>query len=172
VQPYRTLDNVIEGVVLSFTEVTDFKLASEAVRRNETQLATAQEIAHLGSWELHIASGQMQWSAEMFRIFGYPVVTAPMTLTDILKTLSPSDRQQVTEAIQMSVSSQVPYDLEHRITRPDGTPRDVHSRARPVVEAEGRVTRLIGCTLDVSEMRQTLAAEHDNQARRGVQSEV
>jgi len=169
VQPYRTIDNVIEGVVLSFTEVTDFKLANEAVRRNGSLLETAQEIAHLGSWELHIASGQMQWSAEMFRIFGYPAITTTMTLTDILRTLSPSDREQVTEAIQMSVSSQVPYDLQHRITRPDGTPRDVHARARPVVEADGRVTRLIGCTLDVSEMRQTLASGDDKPSRESVQ---
>ena len=41
IQPYRTLDNVIEGVVLTFTPVTEFKLASEAAQRAAAELATA-----------------------------------------------------------------------------------------------------------------------------------
>ncbi len=151
IQPYRTLDNIIEGVVLTVTEVTDFKLASEKVKRSEALLATAQEIARLGSWEMDMTTGQGRWSAEMFRIFGYPPVNTPMSLQDVLNTLSPEDRERVSTAIQNSVDTQAPCDIEYRIRRPDGTTSRVRSRAVTIADARGRVTGLAGTTLDISQ---------------------
>jgi len=150
IQPYRTLDNIIEGVVLTFTEVTDFKLASEKVRRSEALLATAQELASLGSWDLDVATGKGRWSAEMFRIFGYPPVGTPMSLDDVLKALGDEDRKRVSAAIQNSVDTQAPCDIEYRIRRPDGTTSLVRSRAVTIADAKGRVTGLVGTTLDIS----------------------
>jgi PAS domain S-box-containing protein len=142
---------VIEGVVLSFTEVTAFKMASDAVQRSETMLATAQELAHLGCWELDVSTGACAWSGEMFRIFGYPPATTPMSLDDILNTLAPDDQEQVKLAIRNSVESLAPYDLQHGVTRPDGSRCVVRSRAMPIAHANGQVTRLIGTTLDIGQ---------------------
>jgi PAS domain S-box-containing protein len=150
IQPYRTLDNVIEGVVLTFTEVTDFKRLSDAVLRNEAILATAQEIGHLGSWELDVDSGTAHWSDEMFKLYGYPPGKQPMALDDVLKALSDDDRVRVKAAIQNAVAHQVPYDLTYRITRLDGTQRDIRARALPMADASGRVTHLVGTSLDVT----------------------
>jgi two-component system CheB/CheR fusion protein len=150
IQPYRTLDNVIEGVVLTFTEVTDFKRLSDAVQRNEAILATAQEIAHLGSWELDLDSGMAHWSDEMFKLFGYPPGDQPMALDEVLKTLSADDRARVTAAIQSAVANQTPYDLTYSITRQDGTQREIRARALPMADASGRITHLVGTSLDVT----------------------
>jgi two-component system CheB/CheR fusion protein len=150
IQPYRTLDNVIEGVVLTFTEVTDFKRLSDAVQRNEAILATAQEIAHLGSWELDLDSGMAHWSDEMFKLFGYPVSSQPMALDDVLKTLSLEDRERVKAAIQTAVTTHMPYDLTYPITRQDGTRREIRARALPMADASGRITHLVGTSLDVT----------------------
>lgn len=150
IQPYRTLDNVIEGVVLTFTEVTDFKRLSDAVQRNEAILATAQEIAHLGSWELELDSGRAHWSDEMFKLFGYPVSSQPMALDDVLKTLSADDRARVTAEMQSAVANQTPYDITYRITRQDGTQREIRARALPIADASGRITHLVGTSLDVT----------------------
>ncbi len=150
IQPYRSLDNVIEGVVLTFTEVTDFKRLSDAVQRNEAILATAQEIAHLGSWELDLDSGHAHWSNEMFKLFGYAPSVQPMALEYVLKTLSQEDRARVTAAIQTAVDTRTPYDITYRTTRQDGTSRDIRSRALPMADARGRITRLVGTSLDVT----------------------
>jgi two-component system CheB/CheR fusion protein len=152
IQPYRTLDNVIEGVVLSFTAVTDFKRASEKVRLNEAILATAQEIAHLGSWELDVASGRTHCSAEMFRIFGVPPLNASMTLQDVLNTLSAEDAERVTRAIQTAVDSGTDYDVAYGVTRPDGTKCQVRSRALPIRDPSGKVTQLVGTSLQIAVM--------------------
>jgi two-component system CheB/CheR fusion protein len=150
IQPYRTLDNVIEGVVLTFTEITDFKRLSDAVQRNEAILATAQEIAHLGSWELDLDSGLAHWSDEMFKLFGYPVSSQPMALDDVLKTLNADDRARVTAAMQSAVANQTPYDITYRITCQDGTQREIRARALPIADASGRITHLVGTSLDVT----------------------
>ncbi len=150
IQPYRTLDNVIEGVVLTFTEVTDFKRLSDAVKRNEAILATAQEIAHLGSWELDLDSGMAHWSDEMYKLFGYPPNDQPMALGNVLKTLSVEDQARVAAAIENSVANQAPYDITYRITRLDGTQREIRARALPMADASGRITHLVGTSLDVT----------------------
>ena len=162
IQPYRTLDNVIEGVVLSFTEVTAFKLASESVRRSEAMLATAQEIAHLGSWELDVAAGLVHCSGEMFKILDYPAVDAPVPLVKLLGVLSAAERERVTAAIKASVETGLPFDIRYRITRQNGTQRDVHSRARVIADSQGRVTRLIGSTLDITETMLSLGSLHND----------
>ncbi|MBK9442836.1 MAG: PAS domain-containing protein [Comamonadaceae bacterium] len=150
IQPYRTLDNVIEGVVLTFTEVTDFKRLSDAVRRNEAILATAQEIAHLGSWELDLDSGMAHWSDEMFKLFGYPASSQPMALDDVLITLNADDRARVVAEMHNAVAHHTPYDITYRITRLDGTQREIRARALPVADASGRITHLVGTSLDVT----------------------
>lgn len=150
IQPYRTLDNVIEGVVLTFTEVTDFKRLSDAVQRHAAILATAQEIAHLGSWELDLDSGLAHWSDEMFRLFGYPVSSQPMALEEVLKTLSADDRARVTAAMQSAVADRTPYDVTYCIHRQDGTQREIRARALPMPDASGRITHLVGTSLDVT----------------------
>ena len=138
---------MIEGVVLTFTEVTDFRRLSDAVHRNEAILATAQEIAHLGSWELDLDTGCAHWSDEMFKLFGYPVSSQPMALDDVLKTLSEDDRARVTASMQSAVANRSPYDLRYRVTRQDGTQREIRSRALPMADASGRITHLVGTCL-------------------------
>ena len=153
IQPYRTLDNFILGVVLTLTEVTDFKRASDAVQRSEALLVSAQAIAHLGSWEFDVATGEARWSEEMFHLFGYTPNDQVMPQSKIMSRLSAIDQERVARCVQASVSSNIPYDVEYRITRPDGAQRDVHSRAVPMVDASGRVTHLLGTSLDITEMR-------------------
>ena len=153
IQPYRTQDNFILGVVLTFTEVTDFKRISEAVQRSETLLSIAQEIAHLGSWQLDISSGEVNCSEEMYRLYGLPPST-PTSQDNLMAALNPDDQERVRNGIDACVATKAVYDLEYGITRPDGSQREVRSRAIPLADESGRVTHLLGTTLDITEIRQ------------------
>jgi two-component system CheB/CheR fusion protein len=152
--PYRTVDNIIEGVVLSFSDISEARRASEALRRSNAILGAAQEIAHLGSWEFDVASGAQRWSSEMFRLFGYPPVDTPMSLDAILNTLVPAERERVGQALQAAIANATPYDVEYRIKRPDGALRDLRARATPVLDGKGCVMSLLGATLDVTAVRE------------------
>jgi PAS domain-containing protein len=90
------------------------------------------------------------WSDEMFKLFGYPVSTQPMALEDLLKTLSADDRARVTAEMHNAVANGTPYDVTCRIVRQDGSPREIRMRALPMPDASGRITHLVGTSLDVT----------------------
>ncbi len=151
IQPYRTLENVIAGIVLSFTDVTKFKLASEAVLRSETMLAMAQQIAHLGCWEMNLATGVSSWSDEMFNIFGYPRVATPMSFQDMLNTMCQEDQDSLKAEMQNSVTTHLPYDIQYSVLRANGVAVRVRSKAMPVTDADGQVTRLVGTSMIIQD---------------------
>ena len=63
-------------------DITDRKRAEEDLRRSEASLAEAQHISHTGSWRWNVGTGEISWSAEHFRIFGFdPVTTRPSYAT-------------------------------------------------------------------------------------------
>jgi PAS domain-containing protein len=90
------------------------------------------------------------WSDEMFKLFGYPPTGQPIGLEDGLKTLSAPDQLRVTAAIESAVAHRTPYDLSFQINRQDGTQRNIRTRALPVADASGRITHLVGTSLDVT----------------------
>jgi len=152
IQPYRTVDNFILGVVLTFTEVSDFKRASEAVEQSETFLRLAQEIAHLGSWKLDVSTGESSWSEEMYKLFGVSNDETQISLQNVLATLDPKDKERVKAGIQNSIETKAPYDMKYQITRSNGERRVIRSRAIPISDARGHVTHLLGTSLDITEI--------------------
>jgi PAS domain-containing protein len=155
INPYRTVEDFIDGVVLTFTNVTDFKLASETIKRKEALLQTAQQIAHLGNWELNTSTNEVRWSSEMFSIFDFAPCNNAKPLQEILQTIIPEDRLRVSTALKASIAQGMPYDAEYRILWSDGNIHYLRARGIPVFNAQQQVTHLAGATLDISESRKT-----------------
>jgi PAS domain S-box-containing protein len=144
--------------------------------RRERQLEEAQKIAHLGSWEWHVDTGDVHWSDEMYRIFGLEPA-GPMDYGRYLALLEPGERDRLRDEIARVLKTGESYDLEYRIRRSDGSVRWVQSRAEVIREPDGD-THLIGTTLDITELKEAeekagqLAAEQtarrdaENMARR------
>jgi signal transduction histidine kinase len=63
------------------------------------------------------------------------------------------DRERVKTATRAALADDVPYDIEHRIVRPDGTVRWVHEQAKILRDAQGRPLRMIGTVQDVTDRR-------------------
>ncbi|MET0711520.1 MAG: response regulator, partial [Jiangellaceae bacterium] len=70
------------------------KHAEDALVRSQATLAEAQRIAHLGSWELNLATDEMVWSEELRRLYGYASDT-PRGIHDLLGQLHPDDAESV-----------------------------------------------------------------------------
>jgi two-component system CheB/CheR fusion protein len=149
IQPYRTLDNMIAGVVLTFTTVTGYKLASEAVQRSETLLALTQELAHLGSWEFDLRTQQLTWSTETYRIYELDPAVVP-TLEMANNFYAPEFRPRAHAAVQSLIERGTPYDLELPLVTARGRPITVRSHAVAIMQA-GQVVKLLGTCQDISE---------------------
>ena len=127
----------------------------ETVALLKATLEQAQEVAHIGSWIAELdGSNRIGWSAESHRIFGVPPGKFEGTVDAFYACLHQDDRDAVRAASRAAVEGGVPYDIEHRVLRPDGTVRWVHEQANILRDAHGRPRRMIGTVQDVTDRRQ------------------
>jgi len=126
----------------------------EALLKSELMLAKAQRIAHLGSWEWDIVSGDFNCSVEVYRICGLLPQKAVLTQERFLSTVHPDDRWGVRRALKESLSDPLKsFAIEHRVVRPDGTERMVYVRGEFIFDQEHRPVQMIGTTHDITERK-------------------
>jgi PAS domain S-box-containing protein len=135
-------------------DITDRKRTEKQLRHNESQLAEAQRIAHIGSWEWIIDQGSIVWSQELFNIFGVSPHEVPVTYETFLDQVHPADREMVHGIIQKALHDHQPFDFHHRIIRKDGTVRVIHGRGIVTVDLSGQPIRMFGSAQDVTELKQ------------------
>jgi diguanylate cyclase (GGDEF)-like protein/PAS domain S-box-containing protein len=113
----------------------------------ERGLAEAQRIAHLGSFELNVVTGDMTWSEEQYRILGLdPGLEATVEL--FASMVHPDDWFGPSQAWMDVAEKGVPYDFVYRIIRADSEVRWVRVRAERELAADGTVVRLSGTLMD------------------------
>ncbi|MFL5579588.1 MAG: ATP-binding protein [Gemmatimonadaceae bacterium] len=122
------------------------------LRRRGAQLAQAQAIAHMGSWDWHIPTNSLTGSDEMYRIYGFEV-GQPLTTGMILARIHPDDAVVLRAAIDGAVHEARDFELEHRIVRPSGEVRYVRSQGRVRCSADGSPERIVGAGHDITERR-------------------
>lgn len=150
-----SISRVTEGGRTTFTvvlrDVSDRKRAEEVLRRRERQLAEAQEIAHLGSWEWDIVSNVIHWSDALYRIYGLEPGEVPLTYEDFLERVHPDDRERVHRLIGRAYEEGRSFSFLHRIVRPDSQVRVLQGRGDVAADAEGKPVRMVGTGQDVTE---------------------
>jgi len=123
-----------------------------AIQRN---LSAAQNIAHIGSWELDLVHDRLTWSEEMYRIFGMPPEEFGADYETFLDTLHPDDRAMVDRAYVSSLEEGGRYDIQYRILRKsDGELRWGEARCEHERDASGKALRSYGTVQDITERKQ------------------
>ena len=130
-------------------DLTELRQAEQQVRDRERQLAAAQAVAHVGSWELDLATQRLSWSDELCRIFGRPLGHSP-TFDEFQEMVHPDDRAELRERVDQAIAAS-PNDSQYRILLPDGEIRHVHTRRFDRTGPDGALSHLWGTTQDVTE---------------------
>ena len=142
------------GVLSSGEDVTERRGAEEALQRSESLLRSAQSIAKLGNYEVYVPAGPAYWSEQTFEILGLDRADGPVPIDSFVATcVHPDDRERVQRELQRAFNESGTFDLEYRIVRPDGTSRDVHSRARFEPSADGESIVVTGTLHDITDRK-------------------
>jgi PAS domain S-box-containing protein len=118
--------------------------------RSEFYLREGERLAHMGSWSLRADGTFDYWSPETFVLFGFDPTNGIPTLSEWLRVLQPVDGERVHALIRKMFSDGVKGDIKYRVDHPQDGPKTMHSTGDPVFQ-DGKVVRLIGNTLDISE---------------------
>ncbi len=128
-------------------------------------LRVAQSLAHLGSWDWEIESGEVRCSKELYHIFGCDPGLHHMTFEVFLSALVPDDYNRVVAAINEALGGKAPYDVEYRIVRPNGDVRAIHCCGEVLRDDTGKPSRMSGSVLDITERKRTEAMLRSSQER-------
>jgi PAS domain S-box-containing protein len=144
----------------------ELKLAQQANRETEQILEDAQRITHVGSWSWNVETGEMNCSAETYRIYGEEPFSFQVTIKRFLDYVHPEDREYVAGVKADLESGRVNnLSLEFRIVRKDSTVRHIHSVGEVVdVNSNGKPRTIRGTGQDITERKQLgqqLADERD-----------
>ena len=141
-----------DGMVLC-RDVTEQRRAEELLRASQRQLAEAQRIAQVGSWEWDLETDKLTVSDELCRLFGLPIGIRMTMAEGVAAAIHPADQERVATALGRIRDDPSPFALEHRIIRPDGDVRTVLARGEGVADENGRLVRFIGTDQDITNRR-------------------
>lgn len=139
-----------DGLSVYVRDVTDRKVAEEALRRSEERVRIALQAAGMAHWDRDLRSGEVLWSPEHSRILGLPPGVSRASSEAFLERVHPDDRARVDRALSHAVETGEDFQAEFRVVHPDGELRWVAEFGRALYDAAGRPARMLGVTRDIT----------------------
>ena len=144
-------------------DISERKQAERKLRRSEANLAAAQQVAHLGSFEQdltdltnldELSQNPLRWSSEVFRILGYEPGAIEVSTENFLRQVHPEDRNRIRNAVEEAIREGKSHSLDYRLVRHDGAERIIHEQLDVVYDEKSRKpARLVGAIQDITDTK-------------------
>jgi signal transduction histidine kinase len=144
-------------------DISARKKMEEALVQSSQNLAEAQRIGQMGSWELDLASGAMTCSEEIYRIFEITPDIAGSSFDALLNAVHPDDVEAVKKIYFESLENPRSYNIDHRLLFPDGRVKHVRQCCEVHKESHGKLQHLHGTVQDISAIKVTEQQLKDTQ---------
>ncbi len=155
-------ESIDEGLVIRSTlEIFAVRAAAElerlraeqALRDSESLLAKAQEVARIGSWSWDIASNDVLWSRETYRLFGVTLEFGEHPWEILERVVHPDDREPLQQSIERTARTGEARPLEIRLIWADGTEHVLWAEGEMLRGPDGKPARMIGTMQDITERK-------------------
>jgi PAS domain S-box-containing protein len=158
ISPIEDSTGRIVGFCKIARDITERKLAEEALRNSEERLRLAQWAAHIGTFDLNIRTGVDIWQPETEALYGLPPGGFGGTLTAFEDLIHPHDRERVIELSREMMRTGQPAEGEWRVVWPDGSVHWIAGRGQVLMDESGKPSRMLGVNLDITERKQAEAS--------------
>jgi len=135
------------------------------LKTKEASLAEAQKLAQLGSWEFDLATQEVTWSEEMFRIHGLNPKQEEPNSWQYFQLIHPADRSFVEKGLEGIINRAESYEIEYRILGTDGCVRYVFAKTQTTLNESGEVRKIFGTVLDITERKLAEIALQESEAQ-------
>jgi PAS domain S-box-containing protein len=153
ISPIKDSSGKIIGASSIAHDVTQAKKMEYERRIREKQLLEAQQIAHLGYWELDIVTHALEWSDELYKIYGFDRSQRKITYDDYLLCIHPDDRSMVNSAAGKAQIDFQPFQFDHRIILRDGSLKFIHGVGEVLFDEENKPIKLRGIGQDITDRK-------------------
>ncbi len=156
------------AVVSTFRDITEQRLAQEALRTSERSLREAQRLGRLGNWTWDAATDTIAWSDEYYRIYGFDPAKPPPGYEEHLAAYAPDSAALLDAAVQRNMETGEPYVIDLELARPDAPSRWITARSETVRDDDGRIIGLRGTAQDITDRK--LAEDAQRRLNRELQA--
>ncbi len=163
-QPLLDAYGAVIGAINMLVDITERKVAEDALRASEEHLRLATQTGTLGVWDWDITHNRVTWTDSLYPIHGLAPGEFGGTAESFSQLVHPEDRQFVSQAIEAAVKGEAPFELEFRILRPSGEVVWIFTNAK-VLREDGRAVRMVGATVDISERKRSEHALRESEER-------
>lgn len=158
--PVSEKDGQVSGVIEVAYEITPEKEIRQALIKSEERLRQAEELAHIGHWELDLKTNELFWSDEIFNIFEVDSRQFGASYEAFLEAAHPDDRDKIHTAYTQSLEDKTLYQIEHRLLLPDGRIKYVQERCKNYYDHHGKQVSSLGTVQDIT-ARKNIEAENE-----------
>jgi diguanylate cyclase (GGDEF)-like protein len=123
------------------------------LKHNMNDLLESQRIAHLGTWRLNLATNQVVWSEELYKMYGFDPTLPPPPYSEHMKLFTPESWGKLSTAIEHTRTSGVPYELELETVTIDGSNGWMWARGEAYKDSNGNIISLWGAAQDITERK-------------------
>ncbi len=152
-----TLGGKVKRALKDFRERQQKDQTEKKLAANERKLARAQEIAHVGNWEVNFANDLFELSEEGCRIFGIPLDQQNLSFKNWTSLIHPEDLEELLQAIQENRDSTADSSYSHRILLKDGAIRHIYAEWKFEFDSAGKPTGLFGIIQDITDAKEAEA---------------
>jgi PAS domain S-box-containing protein len=147
-EPWFDSEGQVTGWIASVSEITDLKRTTKALQESEERLRLAMSSGNVGFWDWDLNSGRITWSPELEGIYGLDHTGSYESFSS---RVHPDDLAAIQSEQDAAIQNHKPFDLEFRVILPSGKIRWLCSRGRGHYDESGRVVRVAGINIDITE---------------------